>query len=90
MLEPKGPDSYFNWNFYDEILQQKEWFSSYVFEETAYEILQENPELRKEFDEKRLSDTPFTNNAFAQLYWIYKHSSYYESAHLRYPVYRSY
>jgi hypothetical protein len=34
-LEPAAPDSYFNWNFFDGILMQKEHFSSYVFEDIA-------------------------------------------------------
>ncbi len=29
-LEPTAPDSFFNWNFFDTILQQKEGFSPYV------------------------------------------------------------
>jgi hypothetical protein len=45
-LEPEGDDSFFAWNFFDAILQQKEWFSDYVFEEKAEEILKENPVLK--------------------------------------------
>jgi hypothetical protein len=32
-LEPQAVDSFFNWNFVDTILQQKEYFSAYVFED---------------------------------------------------------
>lgn len=38
VLEPEAPDSFFNWNFFDTILQQKEGFSAYVFEDIAKEI----------------------------------------------------
>jgi hypothetical protein len=34
-LEPQGADSFFAWNFFDGILMQKEYFSPYVFEDTA-------------------------------------------------------
>ena len=34
-LEPTAPDSFFNWNFFDTILQQKEGFSPYVWEDQA-------------------------------------------------------
>jgi hypothetical protein len=38
-LEPEAIDSYFNWNEFDGILGQKEYFSDYVFEDTAAELL---------------------------------------------------
>jgi len=87
-LEPEAVDSYFNWNFFDAILQQKEYFSSYVFEDVAKELLDKNPILKSEFDAKKLSDKAFADSGSAQLDWIYKHSDYYEKSHLQYPVYR--
>ena len=87
-LEPQAPDSFFNWNFFDTILQQKEGFSPYVFEEIAEEILHKNPELKKEFNQKLKSDEAFSKNWHAQLSWIHKHSKHYEKAHRQYPVYR--
>jgi hypothetical protein len=87
-LEPEGIDSFFNWNFFDTMLQQKEGYSDYVFEDTATQILKENPKLKAEFEQQKLTDSTLINNPEAQLDWIYKHSVYYESAHLQYPVYR--
>lgn len=87
-LEPETVDSFFNWNYFDAILQQKEGFSPYVFEEIAEAILKENKSLKARFDAKKLADDQFANNAYAQLNWIYKNSPYYEEAHLRYPIYR--
>jgi hypothetical protein len=51
-------------------------------------ILDENPEIKQEFDNKKKSDTTFNDNANSQLDWIYKHSPHYEKAHLQYPIYR--
>ena len=87
-LEPEAVDSYFNWNFFDAILQQKEYFSSYVFEDVAKDLLDKNPTLKSEFDAKKQSDKAFADSGSAQLDWIYKHSDYYEKSHLQYPVYR--
>jgi hypothetical protein len=87
-LEPQGTDSYFNWNFFDAILQQKEYFSAYVFEDTAAKLLKDNPKLKAEFEAKKKQDTTFSKNAEAQLDWIYQHSVYYEKSHMEYPVYR--
>lgn len=86
-LEPQAPDSFFNWNFFDTILQQKEGFSPYVWEDKANELLSQNNELRIKFQEKK-KDTAFANNWYAQLDWLHKQSEHYEKAHLRYPVYR--
>lgn len=87
-LEPEAVDSYFNWNFFDAILQQKEYFSAYVFEDLAKELLDKNPTLKAELETKKSSDKAFSENGAAQLDWVYKHSDYYEKAHLQYPIYR--
>ena len=87
-LEPEAVDSYFNWNFFDAILQQKEYFSAYVFEDLAIELLDKNPTLKAELETKKSSDKEFSENGAAQLDWVYKHSDYYEKAHLQYPIYR--
>lgn len=87
-LEPEAPDSFFNWNFFDAILQQKEHFSPYVWENKAKELLDNDPTLKLQFENKKNSDKAFANNWYAQLDWIYKRSDYYEKEHLQYPVYR--
>lgn len=87
-LEPHAVDSYLAWNYFDAVLQQKEWFSAYVFEDEAPKVLAENPELKKQFEEKKKSDSDFASNTFAQLYFIYKGSSHYEPSHNEYPVAR--
>lgn len=88
MLEPQGTDSFFSWNFFDAILQQKEYYSAYVFEDTAAKLLKENPKLKAEFDTKKLNDKAFAWNTEAQLDWIYTNSVYFEKQYMEYPVYR--
>lgn len=90
VLEPSAYDSYFSWGFFDSMLQQKEWFSDYVWEDKAYEILQADPKLMFDFEKKKLSDTAFANNSWDQLYYIYKGSPYFEAFYMQYPVYRVY
>ncbi len=87
-LEPEAVDSFFNWNFFDTILQQKEGFSPYVFEEIAEELLKNNPEIKQRFESKKLEDNTFKDNGYAQLNWLHKQSEHYEKAHLRYPILR--
>ena len=87
-LEPKSPDSYFCWNFFDGILQQKEGYSAYVFEDKAVEILSNNYDLKLSLTLKRQQDPNFAKDAAAQLDYVYKQSDYYEKSHKRYPIYR--
>lgn len=87
-LEPQAPDSFFNWNFFDTVLQQKEGFSPYVFEDIALKLLEENQSLKDSFLLKKENDKQFSKNWYAQLDYIFKKSPYYEPAHLQYPVYR--
>ena len=88
MLEPTGDDSYFAWNFFDAILQQKEGYSDYRWEDVAAKYLREHPDLQAQLIEKRKQDPKFAASSSQQLDFVYKHSPYYEPAHLRYPVYR--
>ena len=87
-LEPEGYDSYFSWNFFDAVLSRKEYFSPYLFEETAAELLAQDADLRQRFNDKRTADPDFAENAYAQLRWIYEHSPWSEPTYRRYPVYR--
>ncbi len=88
MLEPLGEDSFFKWNFFDTILERKEYFSGYVFEELALEILRQNPQLEIAFRRKQKEDEQFSANRYMQLDWIYQRSKYYEKEHMMYPVFR--
>lgn len=86
VLEPQGADSFFAWNFFDGILNQKEGYSDYVFEDMAAELLKNSPELRQKLEKKRSDDPVFAKSAAAQLDFVYKNSPYYEPTHRLYPV----
>ena len=87
-LEPQATDSFFNWNFFDSVLGMKEHFSSYVFEDTAAELLKKHPELKAQLEKEKMKSPEFNKSANAQLDFIYKNSAYYEQTHSRYPIAR--
>lgn len=87
-LELAGQDGYFSWNFFDAILQQKEGYSDYRWNDIAVEYLNTNPALKKEFEEKKKQEEKFAKSISTQLSWIYLHSPYFEKPFKRYPVYR--
>lgn len=88
MLEPTGDDSFFAWNFFDGILQQKEGYSDYRWENLAAEELKKDLRLRQALEAKKAAEPNFAADSRAILAFIYKNSPYYEKAHNQYPVYR--
>ncbi|CAL2101203.1 Zinc carboxypeptidase [Tenacibaculum sp. 190130A14a] len=87
-LEAEATDSFFNWNFFDTILQQKEGYSAYVFEDIAEDFLNNNLKIKEEFQEKIKTQEDFASNPRAQLYWIYQQTPHYEKAHMKLPIYK--
>ncbi len=87
-LEPDADDSFLAWNFFDAVLQHKEWISDYIFEETAVKILKEHPEIKEKLEKAKKEDSNLAKSHYYQLFFIYKHSSYFEKNYRRYPVYR--
>lgn len=85
-IEPQAVDSYFAWNYFDGILGQKEYFSPYVFEDIAAQFLKENPSVKTELEAKRLAEPEFAKSQWAQLFWVYKKTKYYEPTVNLYPV----
>ncbi len=85
-LEPQAMDSFFNWNFFDAILSQKEYFSAYIFEDTAAELLKNDVELKKSFEEAKKQDSKLAESGRAQLEWIYKRTHHYEHNYMLYPI----
>ncbi len=88
-LSPEAVDAFMAWNFFDSTLQQKEYFSSYVFEDTAEEMLKSRPDLQQEFDrvQKEKKREGGAWSARQQLDWLYKRSDHFEQTPARYPIF---
>lgn len=89
VLQPNAEDSYFIWNFFDSYLQEKEYFSNYVFIDKIQEILDSDSQLKEEYFRKKNVDESFRNSEWQQLYFIYSKSKYFEPSFMRLPVYKS-
>jgi hypothetical protein len=85
-LEPQGVDSFFAWNFFDSILGEKEYFSDYVFEDIAADLLKKDPSIKQKLDDAKAKDPQLAKNAEAQLMFVYRKSPYFEKTFMRYPV----
>jgi hypothetical protein len=87
-LEPLGDDSFLSWNFFDAVLQEKEGYSDYRWEDVAETWLPQHPDVKAQLEERKKDDAKFAASAQAQLQFVYRLSPWYEAAHMRYPVYR--
>jgi hypothetical protein len=88
MLEPRSPDSFLQWGFFDAIFEQKEYSETYVMEGMAREMMAKDPELKKQF-EKFVEDNPeVKNSSWSQLNWFYQRTPYWDKKKNVYPVRR--
>ncbi len=88
-LEPQAHDSLFRWGFFNSVLEKKEAYSDYVFEDSAAEILRDEPETRAAFEAWKSAHPELLNNQEAVLDFIFTHCQRYrEPEWNRYPVYR--
>lgn len=85
LLEPNSTDSLVYWGFFNAIFEQKEYFSDYIMEKIAAEMLAKDENLRKEFEE-RLKDETFAKSSRARLQFFYQRSSYADKRIGYYPV----
>ena len=88
-LEPQAHDSFFRWGFFNSILEKKEAFSDYVFEDTALDMLENEPLLRDAFELWKTQNPEQLDDQQAVLAFIFTHGQRHaEPEWLRYPVLR--
>ncbi len=86
LLEPMADNSLFSWGFFDSVFEQKEYGESYVMEVMAREMLENDPELRKEFEKKKAEDPNFTKRTWTMINWFYSKTPYWDNRIGKYPV----
>jgi len=88
LFEPKGPDSFLQWGFFNSIFERKEYFESYVMEKIAREMMDKDAELKKEFENKLADDEKFRKNPRQRLDFFYSKSPYMDDHLNVYPILR--
>jgi hypothetical protein len=88
LLEPKGPDSFLSWGFFNAIFEQKEYGEAYKLEILAREMMTADTSLRREFENRVKTDAAFAANPFGRLNWFYQRSPYWDRTVNLYPVAR--
>jgi murein tripeptide amidase MpaA len=88
LCEPQAPDSFAAWGFFNACFEQKEQLEPYVAEIIAREMLQSDPALSNEFQQKLAADPSFAADAGARLqFFLQRHASWDERLNL-YPIFR--
>jgi hypothetical protein len=88
MLEPQGHDSFFRWGFFNSVLEKKEAYSDYVFEDHALELLRDEPELKAKFEAWKGANAALVPDQDAVLDFIFANCKrYHEPEWRRYPVF---
>ena len=85
LLEPNSSDSLVYWGFFNAAFEMKEYFSDYIMEKIAAEMLAKDAQLRREFEEK-LKDEKFAKSPRARLQFFYERSPYADKRIGVYPV----
>ena len=86
-LEPEGHDSFFRWGFFNSVLEKKEAYSDYVFEDHAMELLRDEPALRVKFEQWKAAHPALLSDQAAVLDFIFANCErYVEPEWRRYPV----
>ncbi len=86
LLEPESPDSFFQWGFFDEVLQPTEYVEAYIMEPMAERMLAASAELRAAFQSKLQKDPAFAASPRERLQWFYQQTPFYDSEARLYPV----
>src|SRR6056297_3559120 len=86
IFEPRGPDSFLKWGFFNAIFEQKEYAEMYVMEKLARKMLKEDKALKKQFNKKLEKDEEFANNPWQIINWFYSQTPYWDEKKNVYPV----
>lgn len=88
LLEPKGPDSFLRWGFFNSIFEPKEYFEEYSMEPIAQKMVVDNPKLKEEFENYVNSDPKIKENPRRRLNFFYERSPYFDNQLNIYPILR--
>jgi Zinc carboxypeptidase len=87
-LEPLAHDSFFRWGFFNSVLEKKEAYSEYVFEDEAERLLAQEPALAAKFEQWKGAHPGLLTNQEAVLDFIFANCARYrEPEWRRYPVF---
>lgn len=85
LLEPTAQGSLVEWGFFNSVFEQKEYGETYVMEKVARDMLANDPQLKKEFEETVKNNTEYQDQ-WKMLNWFYNRSLWGDMNYMVYPV----
>jgi len=89
LLEAQAPDALLRWNFFDTVLERKEYGEAYVLEPLARKMMQDDPALAKEFRAKVAADSAFAASPHERLDFFFLRSPWADPEQALVPVARA-
>jgi hypothetical protein len=88
LLEPQAPDSFAAWGFFNACFEHKEYVEPYVAEIIARELLNGDPALAAEFEQKLTQDAAFAADPDARREFFHCRHASWDSRFNLYPIVR--
>jgi hypothetical protein len=85
LLEPTAQGSLVEWGYFNSVFEQKEYGETYVMEKVAREMLANDPQIKKEY-EQTVKDNPDYKDQWSILNWFYNRSKWADINYMVYPV----
>jgi predicted deacylase len=88
LLEPQAPDSLAAWGMFNSCFEHKEYLEPYVAEMMAQELLNQNPALAREFEQRLASDAVFAASPEARREFFHCRHASWDGRFNLYPIFR--
>ncbi len=89
LLDPRAPDSFAAWGFFNACFEQKEQLEPYVAEQIARTLLESSPALRDAFERRLSGDAAFRADPAARLEFFWRHHESWDRNFNCYPIVRA-
>ncbi|HZM17740.1 MAG TPA: M14 family metallopeptidase, partial [Candidatus Krumholzibacteria bacterium] len=89
LFEAQAPDGMMFWNYFDTVLERKEYAETYVMEPLARKMLQADSALAREFRRRLASDSTFAASPSARNDFFYRRSRWADPEYALHPVVRA-
>jgi hypothetical protein len=89
LLEPRAPDSFAAWGFFNACFEQKEQLEPYVAEIMAREMLASDAKLKAQFEQRLKDDPSFAADPAARMEFFWRHHPSWDDQFYLYPVFRT-
>ncbi len=86
-MKPRAKDSFFRWNFFDSMLDRREYSFPWGFEANAQQYLDEHPDFKIKREKEKANNPELKTSHYQQMVYLCTQSEWAEKSFRRYPVF---